>query len=231
MRRPKKPLNPEGSNSSLVTESSELFTEDATTKDDTEKVVRKNSLRKPTTAENVAPPANTRNSSKQPSRRSKGLALQEYHGQEMPSSAMDRSRKHRRQQEQRQQDYRTKRGGHAQAPAALVELDTEKHVQEQNVSNDVEEWQSARSPGVHSTACTTLVPRRVATAVNDREPGQSSVTVSEATTEYNAGENPDSLGMQDRHKPKHLVLRLFGQPRQVRAERHPSSMAIRRYRH
>ncbi|XP_075742010.1 uncharacterized protein LOC142802813 [Rhipicephalus microplus] len=206
MRHSKKPLDDDGSKSSLVTESSELLTEETTLKDDGEKASPKSTSRELAAVQDVAPPASTRNSGKRLSRRFKGMALQEYHGQAWPSSVMDRSSKARRQQEQPRQDYESKHSGRAQASAALVERDTEQRVQERMASNDAEEWKTGRSRGALSTSCTTLVPRGASTPTEVPERQHSSATVSEANTEYNVGDNPDSLGMQDRRKPNILLF-------------------------
>ncbi|KAH6933726.1 hypothetical protein HPB50_017692 [Hyalomma asiaticum] len=222
------------SNSSLVTDSPEMSSEEATREGPKEKTARQKSLRTPTAAKNATPPASTRNTGKRSPHRfkvggpslselrhdftirrdylivqelSKGPQIQEYHGQQWPIGVKDRSSKRLRQQEQPRKDCHVIRSGHHQAPGSLVEHDARRHVKEARASNEGEEWHTAATSGTRSSACTMLVPRDSATALQAREQRQSAVsTTSEATTDCNAGENPDSLGMEDRHKPNILLF-------------------------
>ncbi|XP_065308381.1 uncharacterized protein [Dermacentor albipictus] len=147
----------------------------------------------------------------------RGTHVQEYHGQGMPSAIKHRSSKRKRQQAQARERDHAKSWGHSQASTELMERDSENHVQgsvpacyttppPERTTNNVDVWHMASTNRANSPVDTLLVPRDVALTMQPHKARQSVASMSDVTTEVNAGEDPDSLGMMDRRKPNILIF-------------------------
>ncbi|XP_065308389.1 uncharacterized protein [Dermacentor albipictus] len=209
MKRPEPADGSVATSSSPVTQSPELSSEESTLKG-------ARGTTKPTASEH-ATSASTRSSGRGSPHPSKGTHVQEYHGQGMPSAIKHRSSKRKRQQAQARERDHAKSWGHSQASTELMERDSENHVQgsvpacyttppPERTTNNVDVWHMASTNRANSPVDTLLVPRDVALTMQPHKARQSVASMSDVTTEVNAGEDPDSLGMMDRRKPNILIF-------------------------